>query len=209
MHSINSAEILERELASALQSAKPVQSDAQTFLESLHSEMLLATLSQNKSQIRDISPSSELELIFGNMATETTLPVLEALHQLEPLCSWFRADRFYPEPKYKKFSENVWGALLAGQEDALFGTEDRYIALIIVIGPNTIYPLHAHRIEELYYVLSGSADWSHDGQNWTNLGSGSTFFNYSYQPHAIRTGARPLMAMGLYLPPFGWEGGLL
>ncbi len=209
MHSIDSAGVVFRELTSLLQSAKIDRSEAKIFTESLRREMSLASLSQNTTGARDISPAAELQALFGDLADEPTSSMLEALQQLEPLCNWFRADRFYPEPRYKEFAENVWGALLAGQDDALFGTQDRYIALLIVIGSNTTYPLHAHRIEELYYVLSGSADWSHDGEHWTTLNSGSVFFNHSYQPHTMRTGDQPVMAMGLYLPPFGWEGGLL
>ena len=91
----------------------------------------------------------------------------------------------------------------------MFLAEDRYIALLFILFPNTTYPLHAHRIEELYVVLSGEADWSHDGESWTTLSPGSVFHNHSYQPHAIRAGREPLISMGLYLPPFGWENALV
>lgn len=114
-----------------------------------------------------------------------------------------------PNPNTDISQKRYGGALLVGEDDALFIGERRYIALLIIIAPNTTYPLHAHRIEELYYVLSGNADWSHDGTVWTTLPPGSLFFNRSYEPHAIRSNDAPLIAMGLYLPPFGWEGGLL
>ena len=91
----------------------------------------------------------------------------------------------------------------------MFNAQERYIALLILIDADTTYPLHAHRIEELYYILSGDAQWSHDGESWETVPPGSIFHNESYQPHTMRTSDEPLMAMGFYLPPFGWEGGLL
>ena len=58
-------------------------------------------------------------------------------------------------------------------------------------------------------MLSGSGDWSHDGENWQRLSPGAVFHNTSWQPHSMRSHDEPLLSMGLYLPPFGWEGGLV
>ena len=117
--------------------------------------------------------------------------------------------RFWPEPEHQEFAERLWGAFLVGDEEAPFSAEDRYIALLMVMGPDVLYPLHSHRIEELYFILSGRGEWSHDGATWAALPPGASFFNPSWQPHAIRAAAQPVVSIGFYLPPFGWEGGLV
>lgn len=58
-------------------------------------------------------------------------------------------------------------------------------------------------------MLHGTGDWSHDGKFRHELAPGAVFHNLSWQAHSMRSGDQPLMAPGLYLPPFGGEGGLL
>ena len=140
-----------------------------------------------------IAPTNSWQQMFQESGEWRSSLVLRCVHELGPLCTWFRAEQFNPDPEYRYFSGNVWGALIAGQDDAIFSTGDRYIALLIVIDPHTTYPLHAHRIEELYYILSGKASWSHNGKEWDALSPGSLFHNRSYQPHTIRTLEHPLM----------------
>jgi mannose-6-phosphate isomerase-like protein (cupin superfamily) len=179
------------------------------FLERLIPQITASDLSFNAAKPGGISPASSLDAIFSDNNNWHSSGFLQHIHVLMPVCTWFRADQFYPEPEHESFSKHVWGTLVARQKDALFDTNDRYIALLILIDPHTIYPLHAHRIEEIYVLLSGHANWSHDDEHWITLSSGDTFHNSSYQPHTIRTFDQPLLAFGFYLPPFGWEGGLI
>ena len=120
--------------------------------------------------------------------------------------NWISAGRFWPEEEYGDFSKKISGAFLVGPGDAAFSADDRYIALLGAIDTHVTYPLHEHRIEELYYVVSDHAGWSHDAEKWTLLDPGEVFVNRSHEPHAIRTYGEPLLFCSFYLPPFGWEG---
>jgi quercetin dioxygenase-like cupin family protein len=199
---------LSESLVSALQTSRPEQAEAGAYLDRVAVEMESAALTQNPPRSASIEPSAEWSQFYPTGGDWSKDALCSTIHALGPRCEWFRADKFYPRPEHECFSKRVWGALIAGQEDAIFNSGERYIAMLIIIAANTSYPLHAHRIEEAYYVLWGEAQWSHDGDHWTRLAPGSVFHNRSWQSHAIRTGDQPMMAMGLYLPPFGWEGGL-
>ena len=196
-------------LAQSLERLPCRNNSSDQYVDRLVRELEATQLTPNPSPPKTEVPSQSWARIFEEVRHRKHNPALAALYELEPLHNWIRASEFYPEPRHCHFSGNVWGSLIAGQQDALFDAQERYIALLILIDTDTTYPLHAHRIEELYYVLSGHAQWSHDGRNWETVPPGSIFHNDSYQPHTMRTSDEPLMAMGLYLPPFGWEGGLL
>ena len=203
------AERLIADLASGLRSVAAPEPDTRDYLDRLLAEMGATALRPNGAIPEGLLPTPELRSILESGEDWRSDPVLKAVKALTQRFSWIRADRFYREPEHRHFSERIWGGLIVGEADAPFSAEDRYIALLILLLPNTTYPLHAHRIEEAYYVLSGQADWSHDGRSWTRLSRGGLFHNRSWEPHAIRTSDEPMIAMGLYLPPFGWEGGLL
>lgn len=78
---------------------------------------------------------------------------------------------------------------------------DRLAAGFLLLGPDTLYPEHRHAAEEIYIVLAGTADWSRGGEGWRRRMPGEVVHHASKIPHAMRTGAEPLLA--LYL----WRGG--
>jgi mannose-6-phosphate isomerase-like protein (cupin superfamily) len=199
---------LSEALVGALQASRPEQAEVGAYLDRVVVEIESARLTQNPPRSAGIEPGIEWSQFFPPGGDWSKDALYGMIHALGPRCEWFRADRFYPRPEHECFSKRIRVAAITGQEDAIFNSGERYIAMLIIIAANTSYPLHAHRIEEAYYILSGDAQWSHDGEHWTRLAPGSVFHNRSWQSHAIRTGDQPMMAMGLYLPPFGWEGGL-
>ncbi len=72
---------------------------------------------------------------------------------------------------------------------------------VLLLGPGTHYPPHAHVAEELYVPLSGTAQWSRGhGGDFESRQPGEPIFHASGESHAMRTGAAPLLA--LYL----WQG---
>ena len=191
--------------AAALHRASQPTPASDAFTRLLIPELESAHLSVNPRPAITAQPESSLELL----GQQPSNPLLDAVHALGPLPKWIRALDFYPEPEHRHFTENVWGVTLIGEEDALLHAAGHFIALLIVIDAHTHYPLHAHRIEELYCVIAGTAEWSHDGESWQTMTPGEVFHNPGWQAHTMRTGAMPVMAMGFYLPPFGWEGGLV
>ncbi|MGN0917847.1 MAG: dimethylsulfonioproprionate lyase family protein [Oxalobacter sp.] len=68
-----------------------------------------------------------------------------------------------------------------------------------LIAPNSLYPAHYHPAIELYYVLSGTAEWMLEGK--TALQKPGTFILHPANAvHAMRTGKEPLLAM------YTWSG---
>ena len=199
---------LRQELVSALE---PLHSDcaAAAHVDALRCELQNSTLTQEREGSVTEGPVLPWQQLFPR-ADDWPAPGLPALvNQLIPLCRWFRGNEFYTRPEDRHFAERLWGAELVGHDGGIFSCGQRFILLLIILEPDTLYPLHAHRIEETYLVLAGRGEWTHDGHDWAQLEAGDSFHNESWQAHAIRTGAEPVMTLGIYLPPFGWEGGLL
>ncbi len=68
--------------------------------------------------------------------------------------------------------------------------------------PDSRYPPHSHAAEEFYYVLSGTARWQKADRAFQAMPPGSVIRHASYERHAMRTGAAPLLAMWV------WTGNL-
>ena len=56
------------------------------------------------------------------------------------------------------------------------------------------YPSHRHAAEELYFVLSGTANWAVDDQSPAPRKPGSFVHHKPWQPHAITTLKQPILA---------------
>ena len=68
----------------------------------------------------------------------------------------------------------------------------------LMLGPDTLYPPHAHAAEELYLVLAGTAAWQHGHEPWVNRPPGTAIHHPPRLPHATRTAAEPLLALYLW-----------
>jgi Dimethlysulfonioproprionate lyase len=68
----------------------------------------------------------------------------------------------------------------------------------LLLGPNTAYPRHRHEAEEIYVPLSGTAAWQHGNETWHDESPGAVIHHVSDEPHAMRTGAQPLLALYLW-----------
>lgn len=65
---------------------------------------------------------------------------------------------------------------------------------VTVMAPNVRYPDHSHEPEETYLVLSEGEFRQGEGE-WFTPGIGGTFYNLPNIKHAMRSGARPLLAI--------------
>ena len=70
-----------------------------------------------------------------------------------------------------------------------------------MLGPEVTYPPHAHEAAEVYLPLSGVAWWQKGEAEFAPVPAGQPIYHAPWVPHAMRTGAEPLLA--LYL----WRGG--
>ena len=68
----------------------------------------------------------------------------------------------------------------------------------LLLGPSTMYPRHRHEAEEIYVPLSGTAAWQHGTQGWREESPGTVIHHASDEPHAMRTGIQPLLALYLW-----------
>ena len=73
---------------------------------------------------------------------------------------------------------------------------------VFVLAPGTHYPAHAHAAEELYLVLSGTAQWLTGEDEYAPIAPGGFSHHLPRQSHATRTGDAPLLAL------WGWTGNL-
>ncbi len=75
--------------------------------------------------------------------------------------------------------------------DFRFGTFLQY--------PDTWYPIHHHAAEELYFILSGTAEWTRDGVDGQPEPPGTLFRHASHERHATRTLGEPPLALWVWL----------
>ncbi len=68
----------------------------------------------------------------------------------------------------------------------------------LLLGASTAYPRHRHEAEEIYVPLSGTAAWQHGNQGWREESPGTVIHHASNEPHAMRTGIQPLLALYLW-----------
>jgi hypothetical protein len=75
---------------------------------------------------------------------------------------------------------------------------DRLASGFLLLGPDTLYPRHRHRAEEIYLPLTGQAEWQQGDALWRSHRPGTVIHHRSEEPHAMRTTAEPLLALYLW-----------
>ena len=209
MSSLEAGQTLINELVKQLERPDQNEQEGRDFIHRLVSQLKEAELSRNQSKNSGIEPVESWNTVFDNSDQWRLDTMLSCIHALTPLGFWFTGESVYPESEKNSFARHIWGMQIAGESHAIFHCEDRYVALLIVLDAHNTYPLHAHWIEELYVMISGNGQWSHDGEEWQTLPPGSSFYNRSNQPHSFRTIDEPIITMGLYLPPIDWSSEIL
>jgi len=68
----------------------------------------------------------------------------------------------------------------------------------LLLGPSTHYPRHRHEAEEIYLPLRGTAAWQQGDAVWRERAPGTVIHHAGDEPHAMRTGADPLLALYLW-----------
>jgi dimethylpropiothetin dethiomethylase len=66
--------------------------------------------------------------------------------------------------------------------------------------PDTWYPIHSHAAEELYFILSGTAEWTRTTAVAQPERPGTLIRHTTHEGHATRTLAEPLLAL------WAWHG---
>lgn len=69
---------------------------------------------------------------------------------------------------------------------------------VLLLGPRTDYPAHWHEAEELYVPLAGTAGWWQGVKPWVTYYPGEVIHHARHEPHAMRAGEGPLLALYLW-----------
>jgi len=131
-------------------------------------------------------------LELGNAETAR---LLASVARLAPVLAWERAPadstpaEFYPGHAY---------CMIAG--DGGFLPAPHFMLGLFLIAPGMNYPNHAHAADELYCVIAGRAAWQRSGGAFETYGPGEAVIMPSMAPHAIRTGAEPVLIL------WAWSG---
>jgi len=96
----------------------------------------------------------------------------------------------------KEFLQNYGWTELMGQRAPIDAS--RVACGFLLLGPSTLYPRHGHEAEEVYVPLSGTAHWQQGDAVWREKPPGTVIHHARHEPHAMLTGAEPLLALYLW-----------
>ncbi len=103
---------------------------------------------------------------------------------------------YQDDPALAGFLDNYAIVRLVGPRGPLV-CEDMTAALTLQ-GPNTFYPPHAHKQEEVYGVLAGSATWQRGAEPWVSRAAEEIFLHPGGVRHATRTAGEPLLSLACW-----------
>lgn len=124
-----------------------------------------------------------------------TQPMLDVLAEVLPNLPW----KYNYEPRGDMPDLGVkmaWGEIIGPEAPYRCSS---FCFGFTMIAPDSLYPAHFHPAVELYYVLSGTAEWTLNGKAALQK-PGSFILHPANAVHAMRTGKEPLLAM------YTWSG---
>jgi mannose-6-phosphate isomerase-like protein (cupin superfamily) len=125
-----------------------------------------------------------------------------SINRVEASNAEWQVSSYYPEALRRVVR---WRTLIGGngadwvggipQKDVIFGVLD--------LDPGGYYPLHSHPAPEIYFILSGTAEWTIGAETFTAK-SGMAIYHASNMPHRmVNTGIEPLKTLWLWWAPDG------
>jgi hypothetical protein len=150
------------------------------------------------SKRRSIVPSAVPALRWLPQVKEAAPPfstsLVDALAAAAPSLAWQRS--YSPAAVGATFFDNYGWTEMTGLTGA---TPSEHLACgVLLLGPHLTYPPHRHEAEEIYVPLSGTAEWRQGNDEWRERPPGSVIHHARYQPHAMRTGQAPMLALYLW-----------
>ncbi|MCD2197058.1 dimethylsulfoniopropionate lyase [Actinomycetospora endophytica] len=92
-------------------------------------------------------------------------------------------------------------AMLRGPDPDRPDPDDDVALGLVLLGPDVHYRAHHHPAEE-YYLPLGGIRWDH-GDGWVDEPAGELVHHEPWQPHAMRTGDRPVLLAYLWFGEVG------
>ena len=145
-------------------------------------------------------PSACFERALAQAGPPAARAIAEALGALRPVLSFTQNPAYVAAPPDARFLERYGYAVLAGPGSGPPSLlEHPGLAFgVLVLGPDTLYPLHRHPARELYLPL-GPARWSRGTGPLAVRPAGVPIVHAPDEPHATRTDEAPLAALYLWL----------
>lgn len=149
-------------------------------------------------RLRSIPPSALPVLRWLlSIAGDTTAfggDLVTALCRAAPSLAWHQT--YSAEDLDPAFLSNYgWSEILGGNGPL---ESERMACGFLILGPSTHYPRHRHEAEEMYLPLSGTAAWQQGDGVWRERTPGTSIHHAADEPHAMRTGHSPLLALYLW-----------
>jgi hypothetical protein len=131
-------------------------------------------------------------------------PLVAPLETLGGWLSWTQNPNYRRQPPDPTFLDNYGYAVIAGPPDGAPAlVSDAHVALgVLLLGPRTHYPLHAHPAVEVYVTLTPDGEWWREDGPWRREPASAAIHHASGVPHATRAGEAPLLAV------YVWRGAL-
>lgn len=128
-------------------------------------------------------PAADLVHVLEPATSAVTHTAYQAIRDIAPFANW---QHTYTEAEVgADFLARYGWFELVGPFGHFHATDTR--AYIAFWGRGLVYPWHVHEAEEIYFVLSGEAQFETEGAETEVLGPGGTRFHRSWQPHALTT----------------------
>lgn len=123
----------------------------------------------------------------------------EALAAVAGSVSWVQTEAYRQDPPHGNFLDGYAHATFLGPTDGGQGPTSVAAATgLLLLAPGVVYPHHAHPADEVYLPLT-EARWSHGaGAPFEVATVGTVLHHRPWQPHAMITDARPLLALYLW-----------
>ncbi len=164
------------------------------------SRKVLVALNRRVGQPAAIAPQrlavcSELVpvLVEAAATSPAVAAVAAAFAAIEPQLAWSR--RAMADSSDARFYNGHANASIIGRSDSLELRDDVWLG-VSLMAPRVLYPVHDHPPEEVYLALTGG-HWWNAAMDWSEPGPGGTIYNPPGIAHAMRSGAKPLLALWL------------
>jgi Dimethlysulfonioproprionate lyase len=131
---------------------------------------------------------------FAGDAGAFGMDLVAAVHRAAPSLAWRQT--YTANDVGGAFLDNYAWSEIFGGHGPLVST--RIACGFLILGPSTHYPRHRHEAEEMYLPLSGTAAWQQGDAAWRDRPPGTLIHHASDEPHAMRTGGNPLLALYLW-----------
>jgi quercetin dioxygenase-like cupin family protein len=185
------------------------------LLDALGDALAAAALDEFAALVRGIDPAAR----WPGVSPRARLPVCrcwnaalvdgatrlaDPLRVLAPALAWTQNPNYRRRPPDPAFLDNYGYAVLAGPADGppALARAERVALGVLLLAPDTHYPLHAHPAVEVYVTLTPDGEWWRDPGPWRREPAGAVIHHAPGVRHATRAGATPVLAL------YVWRGAL-